>query len=408
MTKPEAVVIIGAGLLQVPLIHEAKRMGLSVIVTDSNPMAPGVQVADAFFPASTYDIEETLAYLPAMQAAHALRGVCTAGADVAPTVAAVAEAARVPGISVAVAHRTHNKAEVREVLDEAGLACYQPRYLCVVGDHSTALRTRVITESSVIGGWPVVVKPLQQRASRGVSIAATPDEFAIAVAKALPYGKEYLIEECLVGTEHSAEAILDTDGALLWFNIVDRPFSYESGTGIELGHINPTLLDAGVQQQIQLMLLAAARALGVMWGPFKVDVMLTADGPKILECTARLSGGFDCQKTSPLTGRHPMRQLLQLSCGLPVERQGQPKGFAACAAILPQRAGVVTSLPIEQGILWAITPGQQIAPAKHNGERAGYVIAAADDYHVAWGGAASMAEACATFIDTTILPLNPV
>lgn len=395
MTRPEAVVIIGAGLLQVPLIHEAHALGLSVIATDSNPLAPGAQVADAFFSASTYNVEETLSYLPAMQAAYRLRGACTAGADCGPTVAAVAEAAGLLGIPVDVAHRTHNKAWVREALDEAGLACYQPGFLCVAGGHSTALRTRAIAEHNMLGGWPVVVKPLQQRASRGVSIAATPDEFAIAVAKALPYGEEYLLEEWLTGTEHSAEALFDTDGTLAWFNIVDRPFSYASGTGIELGHINPTQLDTGVQQQIQLMLLAAARALGVGWGPFKVDVMLTADGPKILEVTARLSGGFDCQRTSPITGRHPMRQLLQLACGLPVERQGPAQGFAACAAILPQKTGIVREFPVcnrkDCEIIWCIDRGAYIHPVSHNGMRPGFVLAQNNSYTDAWETSSSIA-----------------
>ncbi len=405
MRKPDAVLIIGAGLLQVPLIQEAQALGLKVIATDGNPQAPGAALADAFLPIDTYDAETTAALVPLMQGTYTLRGVCTAGSDTAPTVSLAAERAGTPGIPYPVALRTHNKAEVRRALASRGLYSYQPAWLFFYQSHAT--RDHRI-------GYPCVVKPVSQRASRGVSIVPNGDALRRAVDKALSYGDEYLIEQCLIGTEHSAEAILDGEGSLLWFNIVDRPFDYSSGTGIELGHVNPTCLSPRAQQQMHFMLLACARALGVTWGPFKVDVMMTDAGPKVLECTARLSGGWDCQKTSPLTGRHPMRQLLQLSCGMPVDSQPSAQGYAACAAILPQKSGVVQTLPrpeplrvsgYYEEIIWTIQPGMTIHPATHNGERAGYVLVHMNSADVVWENAQSLAEVLADALEvTTPLP----
>ena len=400
MTPAHAVLVIGAGLLQTDLIREAQAMGLYVIATDRNPSAPGMALADECHVLDTYDCEGHMKLAAYLREYHPCRlwGVVTAGSDTAPTVAHAAAAAEVPGIPIEVAERTHNKFHVRWALDDAALHLYQPFWLYCDAEDDPLEQMEINTLR-----FPVVVKPTQQRASRGVSIVFTPEHLYEAAQRALAFGKEYLLEQYLTGTEHSAEAILDGKGALLWLNIVDRPFDYSSGTGIELGHVNPTCLDARQQQQIQLMLLACARALGVTWGPIKADVMLTAHGPKLLEFTARLSGGFDCQRTSPMTGRHPMRQLLQLATGQTVDPQPPAQGYAACAAILPQKHGVVQALPILADsrceVIWASAPGDTIHPAQHNGERSGYVLVHAGAYALAWQCAKAQADLLADAVE---------
>ncbi|MDE3117958.1 MAG: hypothetical protein KGL03_02980, partial [Nitrospirota bacterium] len=46
----DAVLIIGGGLLQIPAIHIGRDMGLVVVVTDGNPKAPGMELADEAVP----------------------------------------------------------------------------------------------------------------------------------------------------------------------------------------------------------------------------------------------------------------------------------------------------------------------------------------------------------------------
>lgn len=158
------------------------------------------------------------------------------------------------------------------------------------------------------------------------------------------------------------------------------------------------------------MITQAAIALGVTWGPFKIDCMLTTDGPKILECTARLSGGFDAQWTSPVTNRNPQRLLLQLACGLPLDPQppmAEAEGYGAAAAIHIQRTGVLEriTLPLwahcaeslgdhrmDRDVVLMVKEGDQVRPAQHNGERAGYVLAHGSDYEATWTQAQRMAD----------------
>lgn len=401
MAKPNAVLIIGAGILQTYLIKEAKAMGLAVVAVDGNPNAPGFVFADAHSVMSTYDVETVASAIPSMQERFHLIGVCTAGADVAPTVALAAQAAGVPGIPYGVAKNTHDKGIVRLLLDKAGLSGYQPRFELMSTDEPFSAFHACIDK---IGGYPVVFKPRTQRASRGVSIVTSEAEIAPAVDKLRAYGQAFLIEEHLEGTEHSAEMIFVDHQDFAWANIVDRIFQYDQGIPIEIGHVNPTILPHRDQSATHAMMLKAAEALGVNFGAFKCDVMMTEDGPKILECTARLSGGFDSQVTSPLTGRHPMRTLLELSCGMPItERWTYAEGYAACAAILPKKYGILRAWPTEMMNSLCIPIakiGERIVAPTNAAERCGYVIEShACIYESVWALAKDYADHIAEHMD---------
>lgn len=397
----DAVLIVGAGILQIPMIRVAKNLGLYVICTDGNPHAPGFAVADDCFVVSTYDAEGHVQLIHRLRDAYPchLQGVVTTGCDVAVTVAAAAAAAGVRGIPVAVAARTHDKAEVRKSLRDADLGIYQPAWL-LIDEPGTAPRLSNGLK------YPVVIKPLKQRASRGVTILSDGNYYEDAIEKAQQYGKRYLIEQCLTGTEHSIEGIFGDDGALVFFNIVDRFFDYSSGIPLELGHCNPTVLDEHTQQQMLCMFLSVARALGVTWGPIKIDCMLTADGPRVLEVTARLSGGFDSQGTCPLTGRDPMRVLLQVACGMPIEAQktiAQAEGYAAAPTIWAPKRGMLKALPQWEydEVIWNVKPGDMVCPPTHLAERCGFVLTHADTATDAWerGQAAAEVLAAAMEID---------
>ena len=399
MTTP-FVLCVGAGMLQVPLLQEAKALGLQVIATDGNPEAPGATVADAFYPIDTYDVPghiHLVKHLRRRLSGVHVVGVVTAGADVAPTVAAAAQAAGVPGIPVTVAARSHDKAAVRDTMAMAGLSCYQPGWIVwIPGDVPWPITHAIADEI----GYPCVLKPLQQRASRGVSIVHDREALPCAVEKVRAYGERFLVEAYHTGTEHSVEAILSNE-QLLWFNVVDRYFTYTDGIPLETGHVNPSRLSQLQQQRLELMLRLVAKALDVRWGPFKMDVLWTENGPILLEATCRLSGGWDCQRTSPLTGRNPLRTLLQVACQLPVDPMLAPQGYAACAAILPQETGILQQLPEDEWhmvpggeantlgdrILWTVHPGDLIHPPAHCAERVGFVMTWASTYEAAWASA---------------------
>lgn len=404
--KQKAVVIIGGGFLQVPMIKEAKALGFATIVTDRNPHCPGARIADITLAIDTYDVQKhrqvfSSLFLPDTYG-YDVCGVATCGADVAPTVAAVAEELGLPGIPYDVAVRTHNKATVRAVLSKSPVTLHQPAYT-IYRQSTTEEIVRDIHDGFFRHGRDkVVVKPTQQAASRGVSIVGPNDNISAAVEYAMEYGQEILVESCMTGTEHSVELIL-RDGELLYQNIVDRIFSYVGGVPMELGHINPSRLyleNSDLVARIIEIVQDAAQVLGVFWGPFKADICVTPKGHVyIFECTARLSGGWDCQATTPYsTGRNPIRTVLMLACDLPMDKDKPwlpttTGGFAACAAGFP-KPGAIRSLPARADFTTDMVnimeyhiicrEGDVIPEYKHCAQRQAFFIAKARTYHLAW------------------------
>lgn len=404
----DAIVMVGAGKMQVYGILEAQALGLYVIATDGNAQAPGAVLADEFYPIDIYDIRAHRVFMSQLRDAHPyrIRGVVGLGVDAAPTVAACAAIAETPGIPEHVAERTWSKAAVRDALRLAGLDHYQPNWHLDL----PSLPSLDFTARKIIG-YPCVVKPLSQRASRGVTIVREAADLPGAVEKIcqLPQGttQHVLVEQCLGGSEHSAEVVLDAHGACIHFHITDRYFDYSHGIPLESATITPSCLDAVVQEAIKQMLLDSARALNVTWGAWKNDVMVTAEGPKLLEATARCSGGFDSQVSYPLaTDDNLLRRLIQLACDMPVTPQPPipPQSYCAIGSIIPQVSGVVSALPFldraKSEIIWTVRPGDSVMVPRHCADRAGYFVFKGKDYESTLATARACAEVCAKALAT--------
>jgi biotin carboxylase len=422
MVKPDAVWIVGGGHLQVPVVREAYKQGYQVILSDMDDACPALlegQVAH-FAKISTYDHEQHVNQFEQHSKHFNVVGCFTAGADIAPTVAHLSAKAGTPGIEPGIAERSHDKARVRYTLDHAKLQSFQPswKHYDLSGwkyyDDPLGKIVDDITESyesGYFGDSGIVVKPVSKSGSRGVSIlpnsiCKNKNFIRTVCQQVIQYGRDILVERRMFGTEHSCEVLFNQEHQMVYFNVVDRPFSYDNGIAMELGHVSPTNLQGNVINSIVDMVLQAAKALEVNWGAFKCDVIVTESGPKILESTARLSGGFDCSWTTPIsTGRNPIGALLRLSTGHDVNQYDetllyQNHGYAACHAIFPKEGEVEAiqgDLFIEPTLeelregkrylsLITCKPGDQIT-YEHCATRAGFAIIGADSYDHAWNDA---------------------
>ena len=55
--KKQSILLLTAGYWQKPIINCAKRLGLTVIVTDINPNAPSAHLADEFVCMDSVDVD---------------------------------------------------------------------------------------------------------------------------------------------------------------------------------------------------------------------------------------------------------------------------------------------------------------------------------------------------------------
>lgn len=131
-------------------------------------------------------------------------------------------------------------------------------------------------------GLPLIVKPVREGSSIGVTKVANPAEFAAAFAAAetLPDGRqeEVMAEEFVAGTELTAAVLGRTALPLVRIEAPEGRYDYENKyfTDVVQYHC-PSGIDAAREAEIGSTVLAAFDALGCRgWG--RADLILRADG----------------------------------------------------------------------------------------------------------------------------------
>jgi biotin carboxylase len=403
--EQKTVLLVGAGLLQVPAIDVIHELGFRVCATDRDPAAAAFGMCEETVVLDTKDVAGHVALARRLADRGDLAAVFTEGADVEVTVAEAAAAVGLPGCNPRAAAICANKAEFRRVSDAAGLP--GPRFKEVQTLQEARLALRDV-------GLPAIVKALDNSASRGATKIATEDELPAAFDEAMRWGGTgtALVEECLTGPEQSVETIVGRDGRQWRCNVVDRPFAFDPYP-IELGHDNPTVFDDARQEALYELVEASTHAIGIDLGAAKADTMWTERGPVVLEMTARLSGGFHAQYTSPLAyGTNDIKACLDLALGRPLDPVDVTPRWhrhSVCRALFPEPGliesmeGVEAARAIEgvEHILFRMDIGEEIRPYRTCADRAGFVITCAETH----GAAVAAAERAAQTIRVATRPV---
>ena len=381
------ILIIGGGLLLVPTVKVAKSMNLKVTVVDQNPFAPAVPFADDVLVASTYNPREIIAKIRERCLEQRFSAVFTAGADVEVTVAEVAETLRLPAIPSEVAHRTHNKLLTKEVLDRHGIPT--PRTF-------SAESLEECIERATELGLPVVIKPLNNCASRGVTFVERKSDIPSAFELARRFGSNgrILVEAFLGGTTHTVEMIA-WNGYYYLASIIDTVHGYPPFF-VELYHVNPTRRSAMECEQMVKLAEAAGKAIGIVAGVNKVDIIFSENGPQVMEMTARLSGGFHCQYTTPLAyGTNSIRAAISVALGEAPDMRDIIPQKHACAiskAVFPKPGKILSITGVEEAgripgvaeIFILKKEGETVGPYQHGADRPAYIIAYGKDEEAVW------------------------
>lgn len=304
MTR-KTVLIIGAGLLQVPAYEVARRMGIRSVAVDRNPAAPGMALADAAHPVDTRDIDG-IVRVALEERAVGVVTLCTDAPVVA--VAAVAKAIGSRAIAPEAAARATNKALMRDAFASAGAPI--PAYRRV----STLDEARRAAQEI---GLPVILKPPASSGSRGIFKVATLDRLAEGYAHTRGVageGGEILVEEFVDGAEVSVET-LSFGGKHVVLAITDKTTTGDP-YWVETGHVEPSRLPADVQQAIRDTAVAGLAALGVMDAAGHVEIKVGPRGPRLIEIGARLGGDFiTTELVRRSTGIDMVESIIRMALG---------------------------------------------------------------------------------------------
>lgn len=294
--KDKTLLLIGGGLETVHAVQLAQSRGLHVVVSDYRADAPAMLAADDRLFASTYDIPGTVAAARRYhQTVRSIDGVLSVGVDVPCTVAAVAAALRLVGISPESAALSADKLAMKEQFRRDGVPV--PWFVEVATPHELARIACCCDEM-------LVVKPVDSRGSRGVQRLLPGLDPSLAFARARdhsPSGR-VMVEAYLDGPQISTESLL-LKGRAYTPGFSDRNYEYLDRFApyfIENGGELPSVLPRRIQDNVRSLVERAGASLGVTNGMLKGDIVVHEGKPYIIEVATRLSGGFFCTLEIPL------------------------------------------------------------------------------------------------------------
>jgi biotin carboxylase len=376
----KTVLFVGAGRHQRRALRRARELELRVAAIDRNAEAPGFEQAD---------VTETVDFADVDAAVGAARriepdGVLTVASDRAvPVAARIAEELGLPGIGSDTARVVTNKVAMRSRLAEAGVP--QPAF--------AAVRTLEDTQAALPEiGLPAVLKPADSAGQRGIALVRAVEELGQALEGALGESGtgDAILERFHEGAEVNCLAVA-RGGEVSVLTLSDRLRPGGDGFGVCLAHVYPAELGAEAAAEAERVAAAAVRAAGLVDAVAYPQLLVSADGVRLVEIAARVPAGLMDEVSRLGIGVDLVEIALRQALGeeVPDEllrpRVRQPLAIRFWTAEPgPLPTGVVCSVNgIEQALAAPgvvagesyLSVGETIRPARVDGDRRGYVIA---------------------------------
>jgi D-alanine-D-alanine ligase len=189
-----------------------------------------------------------------------------------------------PGVAACI--RCMDKVIAKHELREAGVPT--PDW---VAFNSTAFRqlgaADALDEIEARLGFPLVVKPAGQGSALGVKFAADREAVPGALVAAFSYDDKVLLERFVEGRE-LAVSLLDGEPLPIVEALPKEEDFYDFEARYEIGRTEfacPADLEPDVASDVKALASRTYEALGC-FGFSRVDVMLGADGPRVIEANA--------------------------------------------------------------------------------------------------------------------------
>lgn len=296
------ILVIGAGEMQVPVINKVNQLGFLSIVVDINPFAPGFKYALKKEIISTDDYNGILR----IANKYSIDGVVTTSDYPVNIVAKLSKELSLSSMSEEVANICTNKFLQRKVLKEAGLNV--PFFQ----------QGNNIDDINGLYNFPLVIKPVDSSASRGVKKVNSKNELIDQFDEALSFSKSksVLVEEFLEGREFSVETLTQNYITEIIAITEKLLVGTEYGFFVEDTHIEPARISSSERILIEDAVLKAIRVVGLNNCPSHTEVIINNNGAYIVEIACRLGGDYITSDLVPLTtGVDMLANLIRLSLG---------------------------------------------------------------------------------------------
>lgn len=331
------ILILGAGIYQVPLIKKAKKMGLYTIVASIPGDYPGFQYADKVVYENTIDKEAILKIAKDEE----IDGVVVCGTDVCvPTQGYLCDQLNLKGPSLKAAEIAQDKSLMKAAYIENGVRTAQVEYVDIVNSNPIEICEKI--------GYPVIFKSVDSSGSRGITRVDSEKDIAYAYEQVTnnTRSNQYLIEKFLVGEEFGAQAFV-YDGDLK-FILPHGDYVFQGDTGVPIGHFAPYNVDKEIVADAEQQLKKAILAMGVDNCAINADFILCDGKTYVLEIGARAGATCLVEMTSIYYGFDYYEKILEAALGIepnfsPQNEERQPNAEMLFQA---EKTGIITSIDL--------------------------------------------------------------
>jgi biotin carboxylase len=368
------ILILGGGRYNVPSVLAAREAGFFTVVADKNPDAPGLKIADLSLPIDLNDCDFLIEVVKQYGGVDGVVSMAEVGVRAAAHISA---RLGLPSIGEEAAANATSKAAMRHLWRRIPQYSVDFEVVANLNDAEAA--------ADRLASFPLIFKPDRSfGGSRGVtrvnSFHEVAQAFRDARAGGLP-GSDVVIEQCVSGTEHSAEVMIwngRTSVLCVGQKVKSAP-PYRVDVSVQY----PALLTPAQREGVAEMCDQAVKALGLTQGIAHVEFCYTIRGPVLFEIGARCGGGHTPQITHHVSGVNEFVEACRMACGS-TPRQFTPLYHrGADYRFLIFNPGVVKSIEIPETLSTdasvidvgiTLQPGETIAPLRSTSGRAGFLV----------------------------------
>jgi biotin carboxylase len=381
------ILIIGG---RVQAIEKAKELGLRVVLLQHKDrlLAGQAQAADALILVDYLSWDVARPMVRAMHEVYGFTKVVSLVDQAMELVGRINDLLGLEGTTHEVARRFHDKLIMRKWLARTGFETVAAES---AGDAAA------VADFGARHGYPLVLKPVDGTASRGVTCIRAPEEIdrvwrqstGLRGREDLPFATFYpvdrfLAEEFIDGPEYSVESF-SFDGRHIAVSVTEKL----SDGFVEMGHAEPADLAQPDETLLAGYVVRFLAAMGLRDGVAHTEVKLSAGGPRIIESHDRVAGDR-------------IMDLVEAAYGIDLERYavGWPHRLVPelTERPVPRRAAATRFLTASPGIIVAIEGdedvraypgvldleldvqiGDEVRPIADNFDRPGQVLVAAED-----------------------------
>ena len=373
--QQKRLLVLAAGILQVPVIKKAKEMGIYVIAVDGDLNAVGLKYADKAIVVNITSEEDVLKVAREEQ----IDGVIHPCSEVSMNVMGrLNDELGLSGITREQAIRATNKHLMREAFEKGNA----PSPKSILTDSAEDAWEHLQNDFSTDG----ILKPSRNSGSRGIAKVVrdmNKADFINAYNIALNESrdKSVLIEQFIEGPEFSIEIIV-WNGKVNVLTVTDK-----KTTGaphfVELGHNQPSCFSAADVETLKSAAVAGVKALGVNNCACHAEAKLMDGKAYLMEIGARLGGDFISTELTHLsTGIDMVVAAINVALGIEPDLNPKEEPKGVCIRYFCPTPGKLVSISNTEILadprvyLWEIyhKEGDEIPEVTSSLCRSGHVI----------------------------------